>query len=69
MARRMTSSSIIGPVVATAVVTLLVGLVFMISSEILFILGKGGFLPPAVAALGVNVAFAGIGLSLFRLQR
>lgn len=58
-----------GRVAGEVLVTLLVGLVFMISSEILFILGKGGFLPPAVAALGVNVAFAGIGLSLFRLQR
>jgi lipopolysaccharide export system permease protein len=58
-----------GRVASEVLVTLLVGLVFMIASEILFILGKGGFLPPYVAALGVNAVFAGIGLGLFRFQR
>ncbi len=58
-----------GRVAGEVLVTLLVGLVFMISSEILFILGKGGFLPGWIAALGVNVAFAGVGLALLRFQR
>ena len=58
-----------GRVAGEVLVTLLVGLVFMIGSEIFFILGKGGFLSPWMAALGVNLAFALVGLLLFRLHR
>ncbi|MFI5399802.1 MAG: LptF/LptG family permease [SAR324 cluster bacterium] len=58
-----------GKVAAEVLVTLLVGLVFMISSEILFILGKGGFVDDWIAALGINVLFALGGLVLLRLRR
>jgi lipopolysaccharide export system permease protein len=58
-----------GKVAGEILVTLLVGLVFMISSEILFILGKGGFLNDWIAALAVNLLFAAAGLFLFRQRR
>ncbi|MFI5399697.1 MAG: LptF/LptG family permease [SAR324 cluster bacterium] len=58
-----------GKVAAEVLVTLLVGLVFMISSEILFILGKGGFVNDWIAALAINVLFALAGLFLLRQRR
>jgi lipopolysaccharide export system permease protein len=58
-----------GRVAGEVLVTLLVGLVFMLSSEIFFILAKGGLLYPWVGALGVNLAFAAVGFGLFRLSR
>jgi lipopolysaccharide export LptBFGC system permease protein LptF len=58
-----------GKVAGEVLITLLVGLVFMISSEILFILGKAGIITDWVAALGVNGMFAAAGLVLFRLRR
>ena len=58
-----------GKVAGEVLVTLLVGLVFMITSEILFILGKGAILPDWLAALGVNGVFAIAGLAMLRLRR
>jgi lipopolysaccharide export LptBFGC system permease protein LptF len=57
-----------GRVAGEVLVTLLVGLVFMIGSETLFILAKGGFLPLWIGALGVNLVFAAVGLYLFRMK-
>lgn len=51
------------------VITLLTGLVFMVGSQILYILGKGGFVGPATAAWSVNVAFLLLALGLLRLSR
>jgi len=45
------------------------GLFFLVSSEILFTLGKGGFLHPLIAAWGVNLAFAAFGTLLFWWRR
>ena len=58
-----------GKVAAEVLVTLLVGLLFMISSEILFILGKGGFVGDWIAALGINALFALGGVVLLRQRR
>lgn len=58
-----------GRVAGEVLITLLVGLVFMIGSEILFILAKGGILPLWIGALGVNAAFALGALVLFRVHR
>jgi lipopolysaccharide export system permease protein len=58
-----------GKVAGEVLVTLLVGLVFMISSEILFILGKGGFVDNWSAVLGIEGLFALAGLVLMRLRR
>lgn len=46
------------------VITIFGGMVFWISNEIMLVLGKGAVLPPLVAAWGVNVAFALLGLIL-----
>jgi lipopolysaccharide export system permease protein len=58
-----------GKVAGEVLITLLVGLVFMISSEILFILGKGGLLNNWIADFGVDGLFALAGLVLMRLRR
>lgn len=51
------------------VVTLLTGLVFMVATQILYILGKGGFISPIPAALSVNLVFGLLGLALLRMAR
>lgn len=45
------------------------GLFFLVSSEILFTLGKGGFLHPLISTWGVNAAFAAAGTLLFWWRR
>jgi lipopolysaccharide export system permease protein len=45
-------------------VGILGGLLFLLTSEILFTLGKGGFLAPLVAAWSVNIAFVALGCIL-----
>ncbi len=54
---------------AEVMVILVVGLVFMIGSEIFFILGKGGFLPALLSATGMNGVFALLGLGLLSFSR
>jgi lipopolysaccharide export system permease protein len=45
------------------------GLLFLIATEILFTLGRGGFLPPLLAAWSVNGVFVGLGsLLVWRLR-
>jgi lipopolysaccharide export system permease protein len=45
------------------------GLLFLIATEILFTLGRGGFLPPVLAAWSVNGVFVGLGgLLMWRLR-
>jgi lipopolysaccharide export LptBFGC system permease protein LptF len=56
-------------VAAEMVVTLLTGLVFMVGSQILYILGKGGFVDPATAAFGANAGFIVLALALLRMSR
>jgi LPS export ABC transporter permease LptG len=56
-------------VAAELVITLLTGLVFMVGTQILYILGKGGFVAPLPAALGVNAVFLALALGLLRLSR
>lgn len=45
-------------------VGILGGLLFLIATEIVFTLGRGGFLPPLVAAWSVNVAYVLLGSAL-----
>lgn len=56
-------------VAAELVITLLTGLVFMVGNQILYILGKGGFIASLPAALGVNAVFLAVALGLLRLSR
>ncbi|HUJ73696.1 MAG TPA: LptF/LptG family permease [bacterium] len=58
-----------GRVAGEVLLTLLVGLVFLISSETLFILAKGGFVQPVLGALAVHGLFALLGLGLLRWTR
>jgi len=51
------------------VITVLIGLVYMVGTQILYILGKGGVLSPLVATWSSNLAFALLGLALLRLAR
>jgi lipopolysaccharide export system permease protein len=46
-------------------VGILGGLLFLTATEIVFTLGKGGYLPPLVAAWAVNVAYVALGGLLF----
>ncbi len=51
------------------VITLLTGLVFMVGTQILYILGKGGFVGPAPAAWSINGVFLLLALGLLRMSR
>jgi lipopolysaccharide export system permease protein len=46
------------------VVTIFGGMVFWISNEIMLVLGKGGVVTPLLAAWGVNLVFAVLGVAL-----
>ena len=46
------------------VVTIFGGMVFWISNEIMLVLGKGGVVTPLLAAWGVNLVFALLGVAL-----
>ena len=45
------------------------GLLFLIATEIVFTLGKGGYLPPLVAAWAVNVVYFAVGTALMLRPR
>jgi LPS export ABC transporter permease LptG len=50
-------------------ITLLTGLLFMVGTQILYTLGKGGFVGPALSAWSINVAFALLAAGLLRMAR
>ncbi|MDH4247359.1 MAG: LptF/LptG family permease [Deltaproteobacteria bacterium] len=50
-------------------ISILGGLVFMITTEIMFTLGKGGFLSPLLATWSVNTAFLALGALLMLRPR